>query len=123
MTEFNNFSNKDNLKQNNFNNCENAELDDKLNDCNIENNKNENSKSLKNDCNNDTDKIFSKNYFQHKFSKTYLKSGISNMWRKYTMFLPNKMLVLLGSNFLFISTTSQSIITIIMVKGIEKYVN
>ena len=87
MTEFNNFSNKDNLKQNNFNNCENAELDDKLNDCNIENNKNENSKSLKNDCNNDTDKIFSKNYFQHKFSKTYLKSGISNMWRKYTMFL------------------------------------
>ena len=45
-----------------------------------------NNDNNENNYNKNGEKIFSKNYFQYRFSKTYLKSGISNMWRKYILF-------------------------------------
>ena len=45
-----------------------------------------NNDNNENNYNKNDEKIFSKNYFQYRFSKTYLKSGISNMWRKYILF-------------------------------------
>ena len=45
-----------------------------------------NNDNNENNYNKNDEKIFSKNYFQYRFSKTYLKSGIRNMWRKYILF-------------------------------------
>ena len=45
-----------------------------------------NNDNNENNYNKNGEKIFSKNYFQYRFSKIYLKSGISNMWRKYILF-------------------------------------